>query len=365
MSAVHTAPASLPARRSLLLAGALSAAAGLVAPRTAAAAAVPLPVRLPALPGHLPGALDDLGHHEGPVACGPVQPGTQALARLITATYGRQTIGTARACPVNGVPTSEHHEGRALDWALDVADPVQLVLAETFLAWLLAPDAAGRPAAVARRLGVMYVIWNHRVWKSYRADAGWQPYTGSNPHTDHIHISLTRRGGRAETSWWTGAASPVAGHWVRLGAERSHLGLPVSAERSFRGGLRQDFRGGSILHSRATLAHEVRGAIAGCYFSGDHAAALGMPTTGELPTPRRFGRYNHFQAGSIYWSPTTGAHAVRGAIRDAWARQGWETGPLGFPTSSEHEVPGGRRSHFEGGSLVFTWADGQVVTVPR
>ncbi|WP_425560283.1 LGFP repeat-containing protein, partial [Kineococcus glutinatus] len=193
----------------------------------------------------------------------------------------------------------------------------------------------------------------------------WQPYTGSNPHTDHVHVSLTRRGGRAETSWWTGAVSPIAGHWVRLGGERSVLGPAVGGERPFNGGTRQDYRSGSILVSRGTLAQEVHGLIAARYLAGDNAATLGMPVTDELPTPRGTGRFNHFQRGSIYWSKPTGARVVRGAIRDAWARQGWEAGPLGFPTSDEHAVSGGRRSDFQGGALVYSWSTGQVTTLRR
>ena len=61
---------------------------------------------------------------------------------------------------------------------------------------------------------------------------------------------------------------------------------------------------------------------------------------------------------SIYWAPSTGAHEVHGAIRAAWAKQGWErttaeTG-LGYPTSDEQDWPGhphGRVSFFEFGEI--------------
>jgi hypothetical protein len=39
---------------------------------------------------------------------------------------------------------------------------------------------------------------------------------------------------------------------------------------------------------------------------------LGRPLTPELSTPDGIGRYNHFQGGSIYWTPATGAHEVHG-----------------------------------------------------
>ena len=40
---------------------------------------------------------------------------------------------------------------------------------------------------------------------------------------------------------------------------------------------------------------------------------------------------------SIYWTPTTAAHEVHGAIRVAWAQHGFELGPVGYPTSDEHD----------------------------
>ncbi len=61
---------------------------------------------------------------------------------------------------------------------LEATNPAQAALAGEFLTWLLATDSSGNVAANARRLGVMYVIWNRQVWKTYNAAAGWQPYTG-------------------------------------------------------------------------------------------------------------------------------------------------------------------------------------------
>lgn len=37
---------------------------------------------------------------------------------------------------------------------------------------------------------VTYVIWDRRIWSRARAAEGWRPYTGSNPHTKHVHISV-------------------------------------------------------------------------------------------------------------------------------------------------------------------------------
>src|SRR5215217_2041652 len=81
---------------------------------------------------------------------------------------------------------------------------------------------------------------------------------------------------------------------------------------------------------------------------GGPSSFLGQPLTDELGTPDGLGRFNHFQGGSIYWTPETGAHEVHGAIRDKWASMGFERSLLRYPTSDEQDAPGGRISHFEG-----------------
>lgn len=37
-----------------------------------------------------------------------------------------------------------------------------------------------------------YVIWNRQIWSRARAGEGWRRYTGSNPHTRHMHVSVGR-----------------------------------------------------------------------------------------------------------------------------------------------------------------------------
>ncbi|HEX8199756.1 MAG TPA: hypothetical protein VF590_04660, partial [Isosphaeraceae bacterium] len=67
----------------------------------------------------------------------------------------------------------------------------------------------------------------------------------------------------------------------------------------------------------------------------------------------------HYQRGSIYWSPATGAHEVHGAIRDKWASLRWENSYLGYPTSDEmDDGHGGRVSRFQGGSIYWSFWGG-------
>ena len=89
---------------------------------------------------------------------------------------------------------------------------------------------------------------------------------------------------------------------------------------------------------------------------GGPGGFLGHPVTEELATPDGVGRFIHFQGGSIYWSPRTGAHEVHGAIRDKWASMGWERSHLRYPTTDELPGPAanGRQSGFQGGSISWT-----------
>lgn len=59
---------------------------------------------------------------------------------------------------------SLHAEGRALDWHLDARRPADRREAERLISLLLAPDAEGNPAALARRMGVQEIIWDCRAW---------------------------------------------------------------------------------------------------------------------------------------------------------------------------------------------------------
>jgi hypothetical protein len=156
-------------------------------------------------------------------------------------------------------------------------------------------------------------------------------------------------------------AGAIGAHWQHLGGAASFLGPCLTGEVAAPRGRVQHFRGGSVYWSPATGAHEVHGEIRAAYDRiGGSGSPLGLPVTDESRTPHAFGAYNHFQDGSIYWSPTNGARVVRGSIRAAWAAQGWETGPLGFPTSDEFATATGARSDFSGGSLVFHAPTGTV-----
>jgi uncharacterized protein with LGFP repeats len=153
--------------------------------------------------------------------------------------------------------------------------------------------------------------------------------------------------------------SAIDDKYAQLGGPGGWLGPPVdegagSAEMDTadRRGRVRDFRNGSIYWTPQTGAHEIHGAIRVKF--AQVGRWIGYPTTDETGTPDGRGRFNHLEHGSIYWTPETGAHEVHGAIRDKWASMGWERSFLGYPTSDELPMQGGRVSHFQGGDILWT-----------
>lgn len=47
---------------------------------------------------------------------------------------------------------------------------------------------------------VSYIIWDHQIWNP-AISRSWRPYTGSNPHDKHMHVSVTDAG-QNDTSRW-------------------------------------------------------------------------------------------------------------------------------------------------------------------
>jgi hypothetical protein len=183
-------------KRFFLLATASALVALTLAPVAASAATVPAtPTFGPEIEGY--------ASYDPQDTCDPApKPGVVDFKNLLSATYGSRSKGIERDCDAGD--TSEHKEGRALDFGFDVNNATQRAQAGDLLNWLLATDSRGNRHALARRLGIMYVIWNRQIWSSYRAGEGWRAYDGTNPHTDHIHFSFGWRGARKQTTWWTG-----------------------------------------------------------------------------------------------------------------------------------------------------------------
>lgn len=104
---------------------------------------------------------------------------------------------------------SLHAESRAIDW-----NPSSRTAAAELIELLLAPDTAGNPQALARRMGIQELIWDCSYWGAgseqfdkydYCFSRGGKRRKGLNPtaaHLDHVHIGFTRKGAAGRTSFW-------------------------------------------------------------------------------------------------------------------------------------------------------------------
>ena len=156
--------------------------------------------------------------------------------------------------------------------------------------------------------------------------------------------------------------------WARNGWERGISGYPASEEfcglRD--GGCGQRYQNGAIYYSPAAGTHRVYGAIWQGYSAIRwETSSLGYATGDEFCGLRDGGCGQRFQGGSIYWSPATGAYAVKGAIGWYWQQTGWENGRFGYPRSNEScRTEGGVQicdQDFAGGRI--TWrSDRGIVT---
>ena len=179
-------------------------------------------------------AIDDYADYDGASKCDPdPEPGVVAFQRLVLNAYPGTGAGNiSRSCS-GGQATSEHNEGRAWDWGVNVSNVSQRRDAEDLIDWLLDKDRFGNDDAMARRVGLMYMIWNRRIWFT---GGGWSTYCVQrrngcfdpddggerHPHTDHVHFSFSHAGARKATTFFKRSrsyvsaieSSPSGGYWL-------------------------------------------------------------------------------------------------------------------------------------------------------
>jgi len=160
------------------------------------AGAVPAQARaIQAARGRYPAAIEPLAGYQPQTTCSPTaKPGVADFSRRLLRAYPTtRSLGIVRACSVGG--RSEHKEGRAFDWGVSARSAADRARVAKVVTWLTRADTFGNRFAMARRLGIQYLIWNRKIWGSYSAASGWRKYTGANSHRDHVHISFKRGAG--------------------------------------------------------------------------------------------------------------------------------------------------------------------------
>jgi hypothetical protein len=252
--------------------------------------------RLPAPPAtpREPRAIEGFAPYQPQFFCrSRVEPGVAAFERRVLATYpSTHSDGDMRACADGGV--SEHKDGRAWDWGADHRVARQRAAGESLLRWLFAPDKAGHPDAMFRRLGLMYVIWNKRIWGAW--SRRWEPYACGGVtacHVNHMHFSFGWAGAEERTSFWTHKVGrvrePPLPYLTKRGTGRT-LRVPARAGSAtamwlVRGGLRYRVvatgvwrNGGRAVDAvcRKTRRGWVRAAASAIGLSGDRLAPSGL-----------------------------------------------------------------------------------------
>lgn len=160
----------------------------------------------------------------------------------------------------------------------------------------------------------------------------------------------------------------IRDNYLSLGEASGPLGTCETwAYDAANGGEAQNFANGrAYWHPQVAGAtsNAVWGAIGSRYLDlGAEIGPLKYPTSNELSCPSQGSCFfNRFETGNIYWSPTTGAHGVWGAIFQEYGRQGYEQGRFGLPTTSEFDTPDGKQVNFEGGWIRWLSATGEIIT---
>ncbi|MCC3301157.1 LGFP repeat-containing protein [Arthrobacter sp. zg-Y895] len=190
-------------------------------------------------------------------------------------------------------------------------------------------------------------------------------------------VTLADGGTSQEYQRGTIIHSPASGAWIvtgavrnvwrAAGAEKSDLKYPVGEEvRMGTQGTYQDYQGGAMIWSAATGAQiSKNGPIRSAWgATGFNAGYLGLPTGPETSMGTQ-GKYQDYQGGSIIWSEKTGAKISRnGPIRSAWGATGFNAGPLGLPTGEERAMgTQGSYQDYEHGAIVWSAKTGAQVSV--
>jgi uncharacterized protein with LGFP repeats len=162
----------------------------------------------------------------------------------------------------------------------------------------------------------------------------------------------------------------IRANWWSRGGITGPLGFPTSDSAAVTGvdgsrGQKGTFSGGAIFFSASTGARVLTGDVLSAYQAAGGPAVLGFPVADQGPVTG--GQAAALQVASIYWSPGTGAHVVRGSALHAYWAAGSVTGQLGFPTASTSALAAGGLAGdvtaFRGGSIYSTATTGARVVL--
>lgn len=166
------------------------------------------------------------------------------------------------------------------------------------------------------------------------------------------------------------AADAIGAAWDAAGGSDSPVGAQDGDVYQAGFGYAQKFTDGKIFFTPDTGAHLIYGAILDKYESlgGPADSDLGFPTIDEVAglvgQDSRVSTFSASDKPAIFWTPDTGAWAVRGAINAAWDKLGGSAGTLGVPVEDERYDGDVISQKFTGGELSWNTASKSFTTVP-
>jgi hypothetical protein len=92
-----------------------------------------------------------------------------------------------RPAHLKSSPNSDHNTGLAVDLTHDPDNGIDC----TLIFEKLKEDER-----------VSYLIFNKKIWARAKAKSGNRPYSGSNPHTKHLHISINADKSNDTSPWF-------------------------------------------------------------------------------------------------------------------------------------------------------------------
>ena len=166
------------------------------------------------------------------------------------------------------------------------------------------------------------------------------------------------------------AADAISAAWGAAGGSNSLVGSQDGDVYQVGEGYGQKFTAGKIFFTPETGAHLIAGAILDKYESlgGPADSDLGFPTidevTGLVGPESRVSTFSASDKPAVFWTPETGAWAVRGAINAGWDKLGGSAGALGVPVEDERYNGDAVSQKFTGGELTWNLSTETFTSVP-
>jgi GH25 family lysozyme M1 (1,4-beta-N-acetylmuramidase) len=226
---------------------------------------------------------------------------------------------------------------------------------------------SGQPlhlASYSRDVGVMPNSWEFQsVWQ-YSATG---PFAGDSNAWNGTYAQLqTFARSRGDSN------GAIERKWLALGGAAGSLGAAVSTSdvcTLVGGGCYRSYAGGNIYWSAASGAYPVTGSYWKAWGAAGWQGGIGYPT-GDVTCPYGSAAsttcHQKFQGGIIYATPGVGTFAVTNNYMSAWKEAGWQQG-IGYPTAvaSCGLYGGGCYQPFQKGNIYFSASTGaHAVTGP-